>query len=78
MTSNHHAPYGLGYKRDTMVGNKGKRSSDVEQISENQSQFRLKSATRLHEAEIASNRRSARYGEYVLEVCTHRPSNHES
>ena len=33
MTSNHHAPYGLGYKRDTMVGNKGKRSSDVERIS---------------------------------------------
>jgi hypothetical protein len=23
MTSNHHAPYGLGYKRDTMVGTKG-------------------------------------------------------
>ncbi len=23
MTSNHHAPYGLGYKRDTMAGTKG-------------------------------------------------------
>ena len=23
MTSNHHAPYDLGYKRDTMVGTEG-------------------------------------------------------
>ncbi len=23
MTSNHHAPYGLGYKRDTMAETKG-------------------------------------------------------
>jgi hypothetical protein len=45
---------------------------------ENQPQFGLKSATRLHEAGIASNRRSARYGEYVPGPCTHRPSRHGS
>ena len=31
MTSNHHAPYDLGYTRATMVGNNGKQSGDVEQ-----------------------------------------------
>ena len=32
MTSNHHAPYDLGYTRTTMADNKGGRSSDLEQI----------------------------------------------
>ena len=32
MTSNHHAPYDLGYTRTTMAANSGERSSDVEQI----------------------------------------------
>ena len=32
MTSNHHAPYVLGYTRNTMVVNKGKRNREVEQI----------------------------------------------
>ncbi len=32
MTSNHHAPYDLGYTRNTMASNKGKRSREVEQI----------------------------------------------
>ena len=39
---------------------KEKRSSDVEQTSKSRSQFGLKSATRLHEAGIASNRESAK------------------
>jgi hypothetical protein len=38
----------------------------------------LKSEIRLHEAGIASNRRSAHYGEYVPGSCTHRPSSHGS
>ncbi len=38
---------------------KEKRSGDMEQTSKNRSQFGLKSATRLHEVGIASNRRSA-------------------
>ena len=45
---------------------------------ESRSQFGLKSATRLHEVGIASNRGSAYRGEYVLGDCTHRPSYHES
>ena len=31
-TSNHHAPYVLGYTRNTMASNKGKRSREAEQI----------------------------------------------
>ena len=31
MTSNHHAPYVLGYTRTTMAVNKGKLSCEVEQ-----------------------------------------------
>ena len=42
------------------------------------SQFGSKSAIRLREVGIASNRGSACRGEYVLGACTHRPSNHES
>ncbi len=57
MTSNHHAPYGLGYTRATMAGNKVKRDGDVKQSTKTQSQFGLQSATRLHEAGIASNRK---------------------
>ena len=41
-------------------------------------QFGLESATRLHEGGIASNRASARRGEYVPGPCTHRPSSHGS
>ena len=57
---------------------KGMRNREVERNPKKQSQFRLKSATRLHEDGIASNRESACHGEYVPGVCTHRPSNHES
>ena len=35
MTSNHHAPYDLGYTRTTMAINRGKQYSDVEQIPKN-------------------------------------------
>jgi hypothetical protein len=54
------------------------RSREAELISKSRSQFGLQSATRLHEAGIASNRGSARRGEYVPGPCTHRPSHHES
>ena len=54
------------------------RPSDRKRITKRQSQFGLKSATRLHEAGIASNRGSECRGEYVLGPCTHRPSYHES
>ncbi len=45
---------------------------------QNQPQFGLESAIRLHEGGIASNRGSERYGEYVPGSCTHRPSRHGS
>ncbi len=32
MTSNHHAPYGLGHTRTTMAVNRGKQYREVEQI----------------------------------------------
>ena len=35
MTSNHHAPYDLGYTRTTMAVNNGKRSREVEQNLKN-------------------------------------------
>ena len=78
MTSNHHAPYDLGYTRATMDGIRGKRSREAERSPETRSQFGLQSATRLHEVGIASNRESECRGEYVLGPCTHRPSHHES
>ena len=34
-TSNHHAPYDLGFTRTTMVVNRGKQSSDAEQNPKN-------------------------------------------
>src|SRR5678809_1566262 len=57
---------------------KGLRIRKVEQIPKKSPQFGLESATRLHEAGIASNRGSACRGEYVPGPCTHRPSHHGS
>ena len=56
---------------------KGKLTRESTQIPKRLPQFGLQAATRLHEAGIASNRRSAYYGEYVPEPCTHRPSSQE-
>ena len=46
MTSNHHAPYVLGYTRTTMAVNKGKQYREEEQIPKNgpSSDCRLKLA----------------------------------
>src|SRR3970282_2948355 len=57
---------------------KPSRAREGELIGESRSQFGLQAATRLHEGGIASNRGSARRGEYVPGPCTHRPSHHES
>ena len=78
MTSNHHAPYDLGYTRATMVGTTGKLRSDLELILINRSQFGLQVATHLHEVGVASNRGSECRGECVPGSCTHRPSHHGS
>ncbi len=76
MTSNHHAPYDLGYTCYNGQ-NKGQRNREVKPIPQICSQFGSQSATRLREAGIASNRGSACRGEYVPGPCTHRPSHHE-
>ena len=57
---------------------KESQSREAKLISKSHPQFGLESATRLHEAGIASNRGSARRGEYVPGPCTHRPSHHGS
>ena len=57
---------------------KPSQTREGELIGKSRPQFGLQSATRLHEAGIASNRRSACCGEYVPGPCTHRPSHHES
>ena len=54
------------------------QTREGELIGETCSQFGLQAATRLHEAGIASNGRSACCREYVPGPCTHRPSHHES
>src|SRR6478752_2770272 len=78
MTSNHHAPYDLGYTRTTMAGTTGREAARRSQSQQSRSQFGLQAATRLHEVGIASNRGSAHRGEYVPGPCTHRPSHHGS
>ena len=49
-----------------------------EPIAKSRAKFGLQSATRLHEAGIASNGVSDRRREYVPGPCTHRPSRHLS
>ena len=50
MTSNHHAPYDLGYTRTTMAVNNGKQYGDMEQIPKS----RLSSDRRLQPACVKS------------------------
>jgi hypothetical protein len=57
---------------------KPSRARKGELIGESRSQFGSSAATRRREVGIASNRGSARRGEYVPGPCTHRPSHHES
>ncbi len=76
--SGQYYPYVWGYKHATMAGTKGSQAAMRSKSHQSRSQFGLQAETRLHEAGIASNGRSAHYREYVLGSCTHRPSNHES
>src|SRR5262249_17653169 len=59
-------------------GDRGAQSSNPFAKLKKPSQFRLCSSTPAPEVRIASNRRSARCGEYVPGPCTHRPSHHGS
>ena len=76
--SGQYYPYTLGNKRATMAGTTGSQVVRRSKSHQSRSQFGLQAETRLHEAGIASNGRSAHYREYVPGSCTHRPSNHES
>ena len=78
MTSNHHAPYDLGYTRTTMALKQREATPRGEADPKKVSQFGSQAATRLREVGIASNRGSACRGEYVPGPCTHRPSHHGS
>jgi hypothetical protein len=78
MTSSHHAPYVLGYKRATLAGTKGCKPA---RVSESQkagpgSDWRLKLASMKAELLVIADQQ--RRGEYVPGPCTHRPSHHES
>ena len=59
MTSGQYFPYVLGYKHATMAGTKGSEPARGSKSHQNRSQFGLQAETRLHEAGIASNGRSA-------------------
>ena len=78
MTSNHHAPYGLGYTRTTMAYTTRSNTAMWSKTYK----LRLSSDRSLQpdyvklESLVIVNQPC--YGEYVLGACTHRPSNHES
>ena len=78
MTSNHHAPYVLGYTRATMDGTKRSKpargSKPQKAVLSSDRSLQLDSV-KLESLVIANQQRR---GEYVPGPCTHRPSNHES
>ena len=78
MTSNHHAPYDLGYTRATMDGTKGRQlargSKSHKTILSSDRSLQL-DCVKLESLVIVDQQR---YGEYVPGPCTHRPSHHES
>ena len=61
MTSNHHAPYDLGYTRTTMAINKEKQNREVEQISKNRpsSDCRLQPACMKLESLVIADQHAA-------------------
>jgi hypothetical protein len=78
MTSNHHAPYALGYTRATMAGTKGcnpARGSQSQKTGPS-SDCRLQLAYMKSESLVIVGQ--LHHGEYVPGPCTHRPSHHES
>ena len=78
MTSNHHAPYVLGFTHATMVGTEG---CEIVRWSESlkaslSSDWGLQLDPMKVESLVIADQQ--RCGEYVLGPCTHRPSRHES
>jgi len=72
MTTNPHGSYTLGYTHPTMANNNELQTGNGKLISKISPQFRLRAAIRPHEVGIASNRKSAGCGEYVLASCTNK------
>ena len=78
MTSNHHAPYDLGYTRATMAGTVRVRHCEVELIAKASlsSDWGLQLDLMKSESLVIADQQCC--GEYVPGPCTHRPSRHES
>ena len=78
MTSSHHAPYVLGYKRATLAATKGCKPARVSESQKSGlgSDWRLKLASMKVELLVIVDQQC--HGEYVPGSCTHRPSHHES
>ena len=78
MMSSHHGPYGLGYTRATMGSTEGRkpaRGSKSQKTSRSPDRSLQLDSLKL-ESLVIANQQSC--GEYVLGVCTHRPSSHGS
>ena len=78
MTSNHHAPYDLGYTRATMGGTKGcepARGSESQKAVLS-SDCRLQLACMKPESLVIAGQPYG--GEFVPGPCTHRPSHYGS
>ena len=78
MTSNHHAPYVLGFTHATMASTKG-----CETVRWSESQKTGLSSDRSLQLDCVKSESlvipdQQRRGEYVPGPCTHRPSHHES
>ena len=78
MTSNHHAPYVLGYTRATMVGTEGSEAATRSEShkANPSSDWGLQLDPMKSESLVIADQQ--RCGEYVPGPCTHRPSSHES
>ena len=61
MTSNHHAPYDLGYTRNTMAVNRGKQNREAEQTPKSRlsSDCRLKPACMKSELLVIADQHAA-------------------
>ena len=57
--SGQRGPYAWGYTHATMGGTTGRQAARRSKSHQNHPQFGLQAETRLHEAGVASNRRSA-------------------
>ena len=78
MTSNHHAPYVLGFTHATMVGTEGcdiVRWSESLKVGLSSDRGLQLDPVKSESLVIADQQRR---GEYVLGPWTHRPSRHES